>query len=440
MSMSFRSTSATRDELAEREVEEFDPNYSYVFGSVARYKADNCNGQYGTVIASYNIEHGGEVAGVVFVSVDSPLYVIPASFFRPGRELQLLFTSNSQRRRREENFALMDCVQLGHDENHRVLWVTKASRHHSRLDLFSDGDIGTDTTGVIRPGTKMEEGGHEPRRLWTEKLGWFNDIPQTILNKYLANVAYQVRFRLITDVCDEDELQPETLQMANFYPTFQFQLYEFLAVDDVHQAIVETTEWNAPGVENRVDYQDSDEQWAFGLEKDKPKSERSQAIKNVLCVTISDTELYAARFESDPTVMVRVPRIGYWKLEPGTYVEVTLVYNKWHNWYIVLDHSEEVPYKPLPYKTLQIDYEMEQVMLLLEVEVIELEHFYFHPFCGLVLDRQCLLNRDMMCVGDKCWVWAVHEQGAGSEECPSNFVFHSIPTPDELMSDDPMLD
>jgi len=312
--------------------------------------------------------------------------------------------------------------------------VTKASRHHSRLELFSDGHIGIDTTGVIRPSRIEDNVRFVPRRLWTEKLGWFGDIPETILNEYLADVAYQVRFRLITqpEVCDEDELQPETLRMVDFEPVFQFQLYEFLAVDDVHQAIVETMEWNDPEV---VDYQDmdmdSDELLAFGLERDKSATERSKAIKGVLCVTVSETELYSARFERDPTVRVRVPWIGYWKLEPGTYVEVTLVYNKWNNWYIVLDHSEEFPFKPLPYKTLN-------AKLLLEVEVVALEQFFSHPFCGLVRDRMGLLDRDSMHEGDKCWVWAVFEPGTGNEEYPANFVTHSIPTLNELMKDNPM--
>jgi len=80
------------------------------------------------------------------------------------------------------------------------------------------------------------------RRVWTEKLGMFNGIPEGDLYDTLPDVAYQVRFHLITkpDVLNEEELKPETLQMATFNPSFHFEYSEFLAVDDVHQDIVET--------------------------------------------------------------------------------------------------------------------------------------------------------------------------------------------------------
>jgi len=438
--MSFISTATTRDELAEREAAEFDLDLAYVFGSQARYKADNCNGHYGTVIASYNIEHGGEVANVVYVSVEKPLYVIPASFFRPSKEILRLFNSNSQRRKRQENFALEDCVQLGYDEQNGVSWVTKASRHYNRLELFGDGFTGVDTIGVIRPAFE-ENGAIQERRLWTEKLGWFQDIPMWVKNDYLPDVAYRVRFHLITlpNLLDEEDLQPERLRMASFAPTFQFQLHEIMAVDDVHQEIVESMEWNTPTVVSTPNDSDSDEQLAFGLEKDKPKPERSQAIKNVPCLTTTATELYTTRCDRDPKAMVRAPWRHYWNLAPGTFVNVTLVYNKWNAWYIVADYSfptdsEGSRYKSIPY---EIDATSEyidehKVKLLIEIEVIELDQFYLHPFCGLVFDRERLLGRASLRSGDKRIVWAVHEQGVGTEEHPSNFVIHSISTREEM--------
>lgn len=70
---------------------------------------------------------------------------------------------------------------------------------------------------------------------------------------------------------------------------------------------------------------------------------------------------------------------------------------------------------------------------MLGIEMIGLEQFYSHPFCGLVFDRGSLLDRASMEIGDRRVVWAVHEQGVGTEEYPSNFVIHSIPTPEEMM-------
>ena len=40
MSMSYMSSEDTRDEQAEKEAEEFDFDYAYVFGSQARYKIE----------------------------------------------------------------------------------------------------------------------------------------------------------------------------------------------------------------------------------------------------------------------------------------------------------------------------------------------------------------------------------------------------------------
>jgi len=99
-----------------------------------------------------------------------------------------------------------------------------------------------DTIGVLQPRMVVDSEIVQGRRLWTEKLGWVNDIPEAVLNEILPDVAYHARFRLITqpDVRDEEKLQPETLQMATFNPKFQFEFSDFLAVDDVHQDIVET--------------------------------------------------------------------------------------------------------------------------------------------------------------------------------------------------------
>lgn len=87
-----------------------------------------------------------------------------------------------------------------------------------------------------------ESGEVQERQLWTEKLGWYTDISLDFMSDYLPDVAYRVRFHLATrpNLMNEEKLQPENLQMASFKPTFQFRLYETMAVDDVHQGIVDS--------------------------------------------------------------------------------------------------------------------------------------------------------------------------------------------------------
>jgi len=226
------------------------------------------------------------------------------------------------------------------------------------------------------------------------------------------------------------------------------------------------------------DQQSSDDELAFGLESDKLRRERSkvnpfiyiatatpaqlgpfQAIKDVLCLITTKTELYTPRYEKERDVEVKVPWRHYWQISPGTFVNVTLVYSKRNNWYIVNDYAEDSSHSPIPYEICDIlhpyfDNETKEVtkvrimglvdvvvafigllhcfQLLLGIEVTDLEQFYYHPFCGLVLDRESLIDRTRMEIGDKKVIWAVHEQGVGTEEFPSNFVIQSIPTDEEM--------
>lgn len=89
----------------------------------------------------------------------------------------------------------------------------------------------------------------------------------------------------------------------------------------------------------------------------------------MLCLTISDTELYTPQCEREPNAMVRVPWRHYWRLHPGTFVDVTLVYNKWNSWYIVADYSVPTDidgrpfYGTIPYEIFLSEFDGETKMV-----------------------------------------------------------------------------